>query len=98
MNISVSKSSRAITSLFFHQNKCCELCGFSAMESFDERCTPLKEQYDACFNSWYSDKFLRGDTSEDGCAQLFKVYRECLAVRKLIEFTVCVSFSAAFVY
>lgn len=50
------------------------------MNSLGENCTELKRQYDACFNAWFSEKFLKGDTSESMCAPIFKVYQECVKV------------------
>ena len=47
------------------------------MESIDEACSELKQKYDKCFNIWYSDHFLKGDTV-DFCAELFKEYRACV--------------------
>ncbi|GIX97805.1 uncharacterized protein CDAR_582821 [Caerostris darwini] len=49
------------------------------MESIGKDCKELKQLYEACFNSWYSDKFLRnesGDISE--CDPLFQEYQKCL--------------------
>ncbi|KAJ2390729.1 Mitochondrial distribution and morphology protein 35 [Coemansia sp. RSA 2559] len=47
------------------------------MESISKECTPLKHEYDACFTKWYSEKFLRGEKSND-CEELFKRYQTCL--------------------
>lgn len=49
------------------------------MESIDPECTKLKQKYEACFNTWYSEKFLKGET-QDECQELFKEYRTCLEV------------------
>jgi TRIAP1/MDM35 family protein len=43
-------------------------------------CTELKQKYDNCFNRWYSEKFLKGDTTPE-CEQLFKDYRACVMVK-----------------
>jgi len=43
-----------------------------------EACTELKKQYDACFNSWFSEKFLKGHTDDSVCAPMFKVYQQCV--------------------
>ncbi|XP_014246078.1 TP53-regulated inhibitor of apoptosis 1-like [Cimex lectularius] len=43
-----------------------------------EACRTLKEQYDACFNVWFSQKFLKGDYNDSMCAGLLKVYKECV--------------------
>ncbi|KAI9346726.1 mitochondrial distribution/morphology family 35/apoptosis, partial [Zopfochytrium polystomum] len=40
-------------------------------------CNQLKAQYDACFNRWYGEKFLKGDTTDD-CGHLFKQYKACV--------------------
>ncbi|EFX69007.1 hypothetical protein DAPPUDRAFT_301169 [Daphnia pulex] len=53
------------------------------MNSVSEACSQLKQNYDACFNTWFTEKFLRGDHSTDSCGPFFKVYREC--VRKAIQ-------------
>ncbi|KAJ1772043.1 Mitochondrial distribution and morphology protein 35 [Coemansia sp. RSA 1813] len=47
------------------------------MESISKECTPLKQEYDACFTKWYSEKFLQGEKTND-CAELFKQYQTCL--------------------
>lgn len=45
-----------------------------------EPCRQLKEEYDACFNLWFSQKFLKGDNNDEVCAPLLKVYKECVKV------------------
>ena len=35
-------------------------------------------RYDSCFLKWYSEKFLRGNSRDDDCADLFKGYQGCL--------------------
>ncbi len=52
------------------------------MESIGPECTKLKHKYEACFNKWYSEKFLKGDT-HDECEPLFREYRACLDVFNL---------------
>lgn len=55
------------------------------MESIGKECGELKQEYDACFNKWYSEKFLKGDMEFSQnyvpCEELFKVYRDCVTVR-----------------
>lgn len=53
------------------------------MNSIGEACNDLKRQYDACFNTWFSEKFLKGDTSDNTCSHLFKMYQQCVKVIKL---------------
>uniref|UniRef100_A0A6P7FT05 TP53-regulated inhibitor of apoptosis 1-like n=1 Tax=Diabrotica virgifera virgifera TaxID=50390 RepID=A0A6P7FT05_DIAVI len=48
------------------------------MNSIGEACNDLKKEYDACFNSWFSDHFLRGKTNDSMCAPLFRVYQQCV--------------------
>lgn len=45
-----------------------------------EHCSELKQKYDACFNSWFSEKFLKGNTNDSMCASLLKVYKDCVVV------------------
>ncbi|KAJ3414243.1 phosphatidylinositol N-acetylglucosaminyltransferase subunit gpi1 [Chytridiales sp. JEL 0842] len=47
------------------------------MSSLSPECNELKQKYDACFNTWYSEKFLKGQKGED-CEDLFKLYRACV--------------------
>ncbi|KAG8183724.1 hypothetical protein JTE90_002789 [Oedothorax gibbosus] len=51
------------------------------MDSIGKDCKELKSKYEACFNSWYSESFLKnknGDISV--CDPLFKEYQDCLNV------------------
>lgn len=58
------------------------------MNSIGENCNELKQNYDACFNTWFSDHFLRGNTNDSLCAPLFKIYQHCVKViQNLIFFT-----------
>lgn len=43
-----------------------------------ETCSQLKKQYDDCFNTWFSEKFLKGDTDDTPCSALLQVYKECV--------------------
>ena len=64
-----------------HQNKS------SKMNSIGPACNDLKAKYDACFQVWFSEKFLKGDTSEDMCKPLFIVYKDCVRVgTELLKF------------
>lgn len=47
--------------------------------SIGPECTELKQKYDTCFNKWYSEKFLKGDTTPE-CEDLFKDYKACVMV------------------
>ncbi|CAC51385.1 Distribution and morphology protein Mdm35 [Schizosaccharomyces pombe] len=46
--------------------------------SVSEECTPAKKKYDACFNDWYANKFLKGDLHNRDCDELFAEYKSCL--------------------
>lgn len=61
------------------------------MNSIGENCNELKEQYDACFNSWFADKFLKGSTNDSACAPIFKIYQQCVKVINItiIHFNYC---------
>ncbi|KAK0077673.1 hypothetical protein PV325_001473 [Microctonus aethiopoides] len=48
------------------------------MNSISESCNDIKLQYDTCFQTWFSEKFLKGDTNDSMCAPLFKLYHNCL--------------------
>ncbi|OXU27216.1 TP53-regulated inhibitor of apoptosis 1 isoform X1 [Nasonia vitripennis] len=48
------------------------------MNSLADSCSDFKKQYDTCFNTWFSDKFLKGDTNDSMCASLFNVYQQCV--------------------
>ncbi|XP_023934804.1 TP53-regulated inhibitor of apoptosis 1 [Bicyclus anynana] len=48
------------------------------MNSIGEECTELKKKYDDCFNSWFSERFLKGDHDDSVCAGIFKIYQECV--------------------
>ncbi|KJE90483.1 hypothetical protein CAOG_009464 [Capsaspora owczarzaki ATCC 30864] len=48
------------------------------MNSISEACSNLKQSYDKCFNSWYSEKFLKGEKSTSDCDALFKEYQACV--------------------
>lgn len=50
------------------------------MSSISPACQTLKDEYDACFNSWFSEHFLKGDTKTDMCTNLFKQYQACIKV------------------
>lgn len=49
------------------------------MSSLSNDCAELKKRYDTCFNKWYSDKFLQGNTeSNHECDDIFKLYKACV--------------------
>ncbi|XP_022920015.1 TP53-regulated inhibitor of apoptosis 1-like [Onthophagus taurus] len=54
------------------------------MNSIGEACNDLKQQYDNCFNTWFSEHFLKGNTNDSMCEPIFKVYQQCVK-RAMIE-------------
>ncbi|XP_076337227.1 uncharacterized protein LOC143239706 isoform X1 [Tachypleus tridentatus] len=52
------------------------------MNSIGEECNKLKHEYDACFNKWFAEKFLKGETNDE-CFSLFRKYQDC--VKKAVE-------------
>lgn len=47
------------------------------MNSLNPKCQQFKEKYDACFNNWFSEKFLKGKFEND-CEEDFKIYQKCV--------------------
>ena len=50
------------------------------MNSISPECQELKTQYDACFNKWFKEKFLKGQPDDAMCSALFKNYQSCVKV------------------
>lgn len=48
--------------------------------SFAPECNELKQKYDTCFNSWYSEKFLKGKGLHNECEGLWDDYKACIEV------------------
>ncbi|CAL8107642.1 unnamed protein product [Orchesella dallaii] len=49
------------------------------MDSLDKKCNDLKHAYDSCFNSWFSEKFLKGNYKEAiPCESILKMYSDCV--------------------
>ncbi len=70
-----------------HDEMCIQLIQLFliAMNSLVESCTPLKAQYDGCFNIWFKNYFLKGRGAErshdQACGELFEQYQKCLTVK-----------------
>ena len=56
------------------------------MNSIGPECNDLKKEYDACFNVWYSESYLKGDHKSDPCSELLKSYRTCVLVKSFSYF------------
>ena len=62
----------------------------SEMNSLGPECNELKQKYDACFNLWFSEKFLKSggntfDCSKEEatpsmCEPIFVLYQKCVRV------------------
>ncbi|XP_044766178.1 TP53-regulated inhibitor of apoptosis 1-like [Coccinella septempunctata] len=48
------------------------------MNSISESCIDLKREYDACFNTWFSEHFLKGNYDDSMCSTLLKTYQQCV--------------------
>lgn len=48
--------------------------------SFAPECTPAKTKYDECFNTWYTEKFLKGKSLQNECTELWDDYITCVNV------------------
>jgi TRIAP1/MDM35 family protein len=44
-------------------------------------CERIKKAYDACFNAWYREKFLKGDVTP-ACRVEFDEWKGCLMVTR----------------
>lgn len=64
---------------FFFRDRV-SVCVFSRFLRKMDACSHLKEQYDTCFNTWFTQKFLKGDYDDEMCAPLLKVYTQCVKV------------------
>lgn len=49
--------------------------------SFAPECTTLKQEYDECFNKWYSEEFLkgRGTNERNPCINQWTRYSQCVS-------------------
>lgn len=70
-----------------------------AMESFDSECTPLKTKYDECFNKWFRERYLKGETDHDeACGELFEAYQKCVKVDEFMQSLVVPTVRIAFLF
>lgn len=68
---SITKSDFILLSKEFMEN----------VESLDKICNKLKHAYDSCFNTWFAEKFLKGDTKDrNPCEAILKEYSNCVKV------------------
>lgn len=50
------------------------------LDSFHPECNELKQQYDQCFNIWFTEQYMNGHYENDECRKLFEVYTDCVKV------------------
>jgi TRIAP1/MDM35 family protein len=48
--------------------------------SFAPECNELKQKYDTCFNTWYSEKFLKGKGLHNECEEFWDQYKACIDI------------------
>lgn len=48
-----------------------------SMSSIAPECNESKNAYDNCFSQWY-EKFLKGESLENECKDLFDTYKTCV--------------------
>ncbi|KAJ5095558.1 hypothetical protein NUU61_004914 [Penicillium alfredii] len=62
--------------------ECNEIKEYAHRLSDSTRPQPLTwhgyRKYDTCFLKWYSEKYLRGNTTSNDCEALFTKYKSCL--------------------
>lgn len=48
------------------------------MDSFHVPCNQIKEEYQKCFSSWFSECYMKGDYDDKRCAKKLDQYQKCL--------------------
>lgn len=48
------------------------------MDSFHTPCNQIKEEYQKCFSSWFTECYMKGDYDDKRCAKKFDQYQKCL--------------------
>ena len=50
-----------------------------------EECKEARDKYNECFNKWFAEKYLQGDTEQQPCRELFEAYSKCVEVGCLLR-------------
>lgn len=50
------------------------------LNSFHPDCDELKQQYDECFNVWFTEHYMNGHYNNEGCNKVFELYTDCVKV------------------
>jgi len=48
------------------------------MDSFHAPCNQIKDEYQKCFSSWFTECYMKGDYDDKRCAKKFEQYQKCL--------------------
>lgn len=48
------------------------------MDSFHLPCNKIKDEYQKCFSSWFTECYMKGDYDDKRCAKKFDEYQKCL--------------------
>ena len=72
------------------------------MNSLGPECNELKQKYDACFNLWFSEKFLKSGGNNSDCPKeeatpsmcepIFVLYQKCVRVSWNLKGWICVPY------
>lgn len=50
------------------------------LNSFHPECNDLKQQYDDCFNVWFTEHYMNGHYNNEECQKIFGMYTDCVKV------------------
>lgn len=50
------------------------------LDSFHPDCTNLKQEYDQCFNFWFTEHYMNGHYNNHECQKIFEMYTSCVKV------------------
>lgn len=48
------------------------------MDSYHVPCNQMKDEYQKCFSSWFTECYMKGDYDDKRCAKKFEQYQNCL--------------------
>lgn len=58
------------------------------LNSFHPECNDLKQQYDQCFNVWFTEQYMNGHYNNNKCQKIFEAYTECV---KVLVYLLCIN-------
>ena len=59
------------------------------MNSIGEECNELKQSYDACFNVWFAEKFLKSEAKEESKLDQLKNFLQDQKQSKTTDDSMC---------